>query len=65
MRTLHRRLDRIEAAGGPPSIVFVWVNADDTQADIAAKIEERKAAFPGERLDIHLVRWLRAGEVPT
>jgi len=55
-RYLSRRLDRIEATSGPEKMVIVWVRPEDTEKDIAAKIEERKAAFTGERLSVQVLR---------
>ena len=46
-------------------MVIVWVRPEDTKTDIAAKIEERKAAFPGERLSVQVLRWLRDEEAAT
>jgi len=57
MNRLAARLNKIEATGGQDRTALIWVDPDDSQEDIAARIEECKSAAPDVRFDFQLLGW--------
>jgi len=50
-RDLARRLDRLAPKARP---VFIWINSEDTQEDIAARVAQLE---PAERRNVQLIGW--------
>ena len=56
-RDLARRLDRLALKARP---VFIWISAEDTQEEIAARAAQ---LGPAERRNVQFIGWQDAADV--